>query len=198
MTNLYRVRSRWTGFPGGPGVATHYFLDVDTAVASLAAFWEAIKAKIPAAVQITVDPVGDIIDDATGDLVSAWAATPVGAIQCTGSGVYAAGVGGQVRWDTNTILDGHRLRGRTFLVPMSSGGGYDNNGTLDDNCVGAFYTAAQNLVTAQSASMVVWHRPRAASPAGVSPAVSARAGGHGLVTMHRVPDKVAMLRTRRD
>ena len=59
MTTLYRLRSIMTGFPGGPGVATMYFLDANTAAASVSAFWNNLMNVIPADVSITPEAFGD-------------------------------------------------------------------------------------------------------------------------------------------
>lgn len=199
MTNLYRVRSAFTGFPGGPGVATMYFLDTATAVASLKTYWEALKGLLPNTVTVTVEPFGEVINDVNGNLVDTWAASPQTATVGTVSGAaYAAPVGALTTWLTDTVVDNHVLKGRTYLVPATSGA-FAPDGTLTATAQTTMLNAAAALVIAQSTSMVVWHRPRAAKAAdGSRPAVTARDGSHGLVTFHAVPDKAVVLRSRRD
>lgn len=198
MTALYRMRTLLTGFNGGPGVSTMYFLDTATAVASVHTFWDAVKTYMADAVNIQVDAQGDVIEDTSGTITGAWGATPVAAINCSGSGTVAPAQGVQAKWLTSTILDGRRLRGRTFLVPTTTTL-FTSSGEVSSVPLAAIATAAQNLVTAQSASFVVWHRPRPARAAdGSRPAVTERTGGHGLVTGHSVPVKPVVLRSRRD
>lgn len=198
MTDLYRVRAVWTGFPGGPGITTLFGLVGVPMVPSLRAFFLSLAGALPNDVTIQVQDGGDIIQDTTGDLVGAWTAAPV--LPVTGSSglPYAAPVGAEVVWNTTTIVDGHRLKGRTFLVPMSTAL-YDTDGTINATFLGSMQSTADTFFAAASGDLVVWHRPRKARAAdGSRPAVTARAGGHGVVTGTVVADKAVILRSRRD
>ena len=198
MTDLYRVRSVWSGFPGGPGVTTMYFLDTATAVDSVHTFFASIADRLPEDVDIQVESAGDVINDATGDLTGAWSTGAVTSIPGTASGSYSAPAGAVVDWLTATILDGRRLRGRTFIVPMSAGL-YDGDGTPTTAMLDDLQAAATELITEQSSSFVLWHRPFAGSPAvGSRPARPAHDGGHGFITTAHVPNFTAVLRSRRD
>jgi hypothetical protein len=199
MTNLSRVRVRLTGFRGGPGVATHYFLDTATAVASLKTFWSLMAAGMPDDVKIVVSEAGDIIDDVSGDLVGAWDnATAEVTISGLGLVAAAAPAGAVINWLTSTILDGSRVRGKTFIVPLSVTA-YETDGSITDGTISGLTTAANALIAEQSASFVVWHRPKfgpKSTLSGLRPKI--RDGGHGLVVNSRIPDLVAVLRSRRD
>lgn len=198
MTALYRVRTALTGFPGGPGVATMFFLDKATAVASVRSFWATVAAGMPNIVKMQVENSGDIIESTTGVLTGSWTSDPVLSVQGAQGGPHSGPSGLVVTWLTGTIAGTRRLRGRTFVVPLS-GTAYEADGTIADTMLTPARAAAQALVFEQSLSLVVWHRPvtaRAATP--TSPARAARIGSHGLVTGHRVADKAAVLRSRRD
>ena len=186
MGDLYRVRSVWTGFLGGPGVSTMYFVDVATAVNSVDTFWRAIADRLPEDVHIQVENAGDVIDDATGDLTDSWSSDATEGIDGTAAGSYSAPAGIVVDWLTATVLDGRRVRGRTFIVPMSAGG-YDTNGTPSAAFITDIQNAADELVLAQSSSFYIWHRPGGGHP-----------GGSAQVTSAHVPDFTAVLRSRRD
>jgi hypothetical protein len=174
-----------------------YFLDVETAVASVHDFWATVAVTMPPVIHIAVDPHGDVIDDASGDLVGQWASTPETSVTGSGGDQFAAPAGAAVTWETDTFLDGHRLRGRTYIVPMSYGS-YQSDGTLGETTKPNLTSAAGALVTSQSTSFVVWHRPRLARAATDKlKALSAHDGGHGLVTMDSLSDKVAILTSRR-
>ena len=172
-----------------------YFLDTATAVASIHTFWDALKTWLPNNVHVQVVPSGDTIEDTTGDLVGTWAADPVTEVVGVYAGAHAAPVGACADWITATILDLHRLRGRTFIVPTAQNA-FQDDGTLGVDFLAALDAAQTAFVIAQDASFVVWHRPRAAQVG--PPVVAARLGGHGLVTGSRVTDKAAVLRIRRD
>lgn len=197
MTNLYRTRVAWSGFPGAPGVSTFYGLVSGALVTTLHAFYASLVTAIPAGVSMQVIESGDVIEDTTGMLTGAWSTTPV--TNCVGSaaGVWAAPVGFQVAWLTDTILDGSRLEGRTYFVP-SGGGIFQTDGTVDDAVRSSLDGHAATFVAAAAGDLVVWHRPRAARAAdGSRPAVTARAGGHGLVTHESVRDRAVVLTSRR-
>ena len=185
MTEIYRLRSAWTGFVGGPGVTTMYFLDTATAVASVHTFWNDIKAQIPSDVTITVEPSGDIIEDSTGALTGTWTSDASTPITCTGDGEYAAPVGGVINWLTETIGPHRRLKGRSFIVP-TTGNMFQNDGSYGTAPRATLQSAADALIAAQSTSFVVYHRGTGSD------------GTNGLVTSAFVPDMAAVLRSRRD
>jgi hypothetical protein len=188
MTDLYRIRASWTGFAGQPGVSTFYSLGSVSAVPNLRAGFLALAQYLPNTVSIQVENVGDIIDDATGTLTGAWSVVPVLPVGGVVGGAYAAPSGFMIDWNTTTILDGHRLKGRTFFVPCA-GSALDSDGSLASTPLTNIRAYAATMFAALSGDLVVWHRPR------VTPA---RAGGHGIVTSVFVPDKVVVLRSRRD
>lgn len=174
-----------------------YFLDVDTAVESLHDFWTTCADGMPDVVKIIVDPHGDIINDENGEIVDAWAATPQSEISGAAAQPFAAPAGLHVGWETDTILDGRRLRGRTFIVPLAVTN-YQDDGTLNPGTITGFGAAAAQLVIEQAESFVVWHRPYEGRAATEDlPAKPAHDGGHGLITSHRVGDKVSVLTSRR-
>lgn len=199
MTVLTRHRVGWTGFPGGPGVSTFYGLGDGAAMTTfLHTFFLALASYIPNDVTIQVESSGDLIEDTTGELTGTWTADAADSINCLSSAVYAAPAGLGVTWTTDTVLDGHRLRGRTFIVPLEASA-YQTDGTLDGTVRGAFIAAAETFVAGAVGDFVIWHRPRiAAAATPYHPAVTARAGGHGLVTASSVRDKAVVLRSRRD
>ena len=197
MTNLYRVRTQINTAQGGPGVSTMYFRDVDTAIPSLYTLWNELRVLMPDNVAILIQPFGDIIDDATGTITGGWAKEPVAAIAGGSTTEYAAPAGLLMGWETGTILNGRRVRGHTFVVPITTA-----NMTTDGQIGGATVALAMvkglQFITAQSASFVVWHRPRADRPATAKlKHLAAYAGGNALVTNITVKNRVAVLTSRR-
>ena len=185
MTELYRVRTDWTGLAGLPGVTTMYFLDVVTAVASVDTFFAGLVSLFPEGLHLQVENSGDIIEDSTGDLTGAWSADTVSAHTGGSSEAYAAPAGAVVDWMTDTIAHSRRLRGRSFLVPITAGR-FQDDGTLSTITKTLIQDSANTLIAAQSTSFVVWHRGTGTD------------GTNGLVTSARVPDMAAVLRSRRD
>ena len=185
MAVLRRINVAWVGATGLPGVSVFYAPAATDAGADLVTFFNAIKGLIPAVATITVPTSGDTIDDATGTLASGWSSGTGAAIACTGGGNYWSGVGAYINWGTTTIVNGRRLRGRTFICPLTINQS-DSNGTLLAACVTTLQTASTTL--AGSGHLSIWHRP---STPGASDGTS------GLVSSALVPDQVTSLRTRR-
>lgn len=197
MTTLYRSRTTFTGFPGGPGVATMYFLDNATFVDSLFTFWGDLVGSMPTDVHVQVENVGDVINDVNGELIGSWSQDPVDELVGTSASSYAAPAGAAVSWICDAVLDGHRVVGRTFIVPIA-GPNYFTDGSLLDDFVDLVEGSATDLIAAQSESFVVWHRPfpgRAATD--TKPAKPAHDGDNALVTSANCADRVAILRSRR-
>ena len=146
----------------------------------------ALGPYLPDSVTVQVEATGDVIDDATGALTGAWTDTPVLPVVGGSAAQYAAPSGFFINWNTTTILAGHRLRGRTFFVPSASDV-YDSDGSIGATILAAIQAAADSFVAAATGDLVVWHRP-----------VGGSGGGHGLVLSATAPDKVGVLRSRRD
>jgi len=194
---LSRIRAIWSGFVGAPGVSTFYADDATVLLPAIGDFFTNISGLLPNDVTVTVDAFGDIIDETTGGLTGSWTASAVGPATGTGGDNYAAPVGMCVDWNTGVVMDLHRLRGRTFVVPCS-GAQFDVDGSPLSTAVSGLQSAGDALIAADG-NLMVWHRPRAAKAAdGSRPAVTARAGGYANVTTAHVPDKAVVLRSRRD
>lgn len=185
MVNISRVRSTWSGFLGAPGVTTLYSLDTLTFVTDLQVFWESMAGDLPTGVSIQVEAAGDVIDSATGNLVSQWVANEVPVVEGAGGNGYAAPVGACIDWLTETIANHKRLRGRSFIVPLDAGA-FTGDGTLNGTLIGHLEEYATAFIESQSTSFVIWHRGTGTN------------GSVGLVTSAHVPDLAAVLRSRRD
>lgn len=184
---MWRLRAVWSGAGVvGPGVSTFYSLD--TAVgfpAAVRAAFEAWKSLFPPAVTITVPNNGDVIDAATGELTGVWTEGSAPApVVGTGTGVYARGVGAQVRWRTPGIVGGRRVVGSTFLVPMVTLG-FDTDGTLGAGAITTIQTGAAAYL-AGTPGALIWSRP-----------TSSRAGATSLISSYTVPDRPSWIVSRR-
>jgi hypothetical protein len=198
MATIERVRLVLNGFVGGPGVITLYALDGAALTANVATYCNNIAGAIPDNVTMHCEGSGDILNDQTGEITGTWTGGTVTPHAGTSAATFPVVCGWVVNWITGTVLDGKRLKGRSFHVP-AAGGIYDTNGQMVTASAAANEAVAQALVAAATGNFVVWHRPRKARAAdGTRPAVTARLGGHAFVTDAFVPDKVAVLRSRRD
>jgi hypothetical protein len=185
MSVLRRIPVTWQTGAGGAGVSFFYSIQADDVTTALGTFFNAIKGPFPNVVSWNVPAAGDTIESTTGALVGSWSGGTSASITGGTSGTYAAGTGAYVRWLTNTVRNGRKFVGRTFLVPLVSGV-YDNDGTITGTNLTTFQNAANTLVS--TSTVVVWGRP-----SGPGAADGLFAEQTGAV----VPDKVTSLRSRR-
>lgn len=189
MADIQRYNVAWQNWPGAPGVSTFYAAlgtDVSTVTDALRAFYNSLITLLPTGLTIQVPATGDIISDQTGDITGSWSdGTPVTVVTATGAGAYAGNAGAIVHWLTGGVVNGRRVRGRTFIVPLV-GSQFDGNGSLSASCLTALNGAATTLLGALGSAQVVWHRPKGVVP-----------GSSFAVTSHRVPDLAISLRSRR-
>lgn len=198
---LGRVKIRWSGFQGAPGLTVLHFgaFPHDTfdstmaanAVSKTDAFIQALKPHI--AYGATLETVADVetIDITSGELNGIVTTTPAAAATSTQSlgQKFTAASGAVINWKTNEIRNGRRMRGRSFLVPLGISV-VENNGTLDPSFVTSMNTAAAALrSTTGAAALMVYGRPSAPG---------ANDGTVGGVIGHSIPDMAAVLRSRRD
>lgn len=203
MATIGRIRVPWTGGVGGNGLSTFYFNDAPAALPSLRTFFDSIKSSVAIGISWTFFGEGDTIESTTGQITGTWSTTGQAQVTSSGSGIYAAPVGGMINWLTGAVYFGHRIKGRTFIVPLV-GSQQDAQGTLSGTCLTTLGNAAAALIAASPGNMLVWSRPTLATPAwtdvrGVShPAKTAHDGYAVSVVAHSVPDKSVVLRSRRD
>lgn len=187
MSNIAKIPVSWTGGPGGPGVSVFYSDAAATIpTGALGTFFNAVKTLIPSPITWTIPNTGDIVDSSTGTLVGSWTQGTSTVVSASGSGSsYAAGSGAVVRWNTGGIVNGRRVRGRTFFVPVV--GAIYSSGRILGTQVAVFQAAANALVASSGPDLRIWHRP------------TAHVGGSAhAVTAAFVPDLAAVLRSRRD
>lgn len=206
MTALYVAKFVWSGLPGGTGLSQFAIDATDTAsippcITALRSFFNTVMAAVPPVVSVQEQGDLDQYEHTTATLIGSTSITPGASIAGRGGTAFAAAAGGMVHWLTNAIQNGHRVRGRTFIVPFSTTM-YDTNGTLVAAAVSTLTDAAQGLVTYNSGAadgrLAIWGRPVAAKAAtATKPAVNARAASLGYISGFKVPDQSAVLRGRR-
>jgi hypothetical protein len=195
VANMYRVQFQWNGFTGAPGF-TNMFYDDSTGTAQQAAditrtFLVGCLTQAPSPLPSGCSLVGptsvDTVEPGTGTLVFTTPVTQPAQINGTAAGNFASSTGACVTWLTAGIVNGHRVRGRTFLVPLAATA-FTATGGLSAAYQTSLATACTALLAA-SPDLVVWRRP-----------ISQAAGGGGvnLVLAARVPAKSAVLTSRRD
>lgn len=146
----------------------------------------------------TIGPEVEIIDEATGDLQDVIGVTTrVVAGGNSNNQLAPAPVGLETTYGTNGIVNSHRVRGRTFHVPVSYFA-FDTDGTPTAASVLLARAFGTSMLDAGTTDLVfgVYSRPFAPKPPRTTP--PARPGSfHGAVSSG-APDKAIVLRSRRD
>lgn len=190
MADLMRHTAVWEGVAGLPGYSQFYHSVTDpisdsatNGSAAVRGFFNEFVSLIPDGITITVDPVYQIIDEITGQIVGEGVVTPAPQVV---TGVYVGGwnrqVGLLVEWATGAFIKGRRLRGRTYLVPL--GAIPESDGTLPSTTVAAVQASTAYIVNAIE-DFRVWHRP-----------VNSLGGSSATITAGLVRDKAAILNSR--
>lgn len=187
MAAIDKATVLWTGFIGSPGYTTTYWDDsVGPDLAALQAFFTGIADRLPSVVTVQVQNTGVRLESTTGAVLGAWAGAAQTPITGSSTGTYAAPSGAHINWVTSLPVNGRILRGRSFLVPLG-GAQYDNDGSIGATALTDLRTNLATFVAAVTPDLLVWHRPLLGAGGVVAPMVAAN-----------IPDKVAVLRSRRD
>lgn len=200
MAEILRVTARWSGLPGGNGYTVLHFrdfssgspttADAQAAVDRVDDFFAAIIGLIPATVTILVLPDVEVIEETNNTLQSVLTAVPDAARTggATGAASFVAAAGAVISWRTGGIRANRRVRGRTFLIPLSSQA-FQSDGTLLSTALTTLNTAATALRNnTGTPDLGIYARPTA---------TGATDGVWFAVTSHSIPDMGAILRSRR-
>ena len=181
MATFYRMRARVTSL-GVTALFTYYWDSTGGTPAAIAteagarvrAFWASFAARIPNTATVVTDGFGDEVDEATGQIVGAFAGAAPANLNGTGAGdLLPNQTQGLLRYTTGSIINGRRVVGRQF-IPFAQE--TDNTGGLP---VGAYTSALQTAANLLGTTVVtpiaqrVWHRP-GPSGAGLSVVVTGR------------------------
>jgi hypothetical protein len=175
---------------GTTSLGTPVQADADAAVARMQAWATSIKSLLPNVVSLNVQGETEEINEGTGALIGVWTSTtPTTQTGTAAAGQgWAAAAGAVVSWSTPSVRNNRRVRGRTFVVPVSNEV-WDVDGTLKAVPFGTLNTAATALrEDGAEVDLRIYCRPT--TPGGSD-------GFAAVVLAHRVPDMSAVLRSRR-
>lgn len=172
---IYRVRATIAGVSGLPGLSTCYFevtaphngADALACAGRVRSAWDVLKTIVPATVGVTVQPSVDVLDEATGNLITSFGITPPAMVIGTGSATaMPAQVAAGLVLATPDIVNNRRVRGRLYLSPLTLAamtGGTPPAGTITAvNAFGVALISASPPIT--PAPPVVWARPAPGRP----------------------------------
>lgn len=192
---MQKIVAIWSGWAGGPGYTSFYFgehgdqTQINNAAARVRAFFAAITACIPNSITISIAPTSLEISEGSGEIVDEIGLSVVPAVVVgTGGTSFSSPSGACVIWRTAIHVNGRLLRGKSYIVPMSSSC-YDTDGSLLSGRVTDLRAAATTLATpggVAATDLVVWHRP-----------TNGAGGSFGTVVSGSVKDAAAVLTSRR-
>lgn len=200
MANVSTVTVVWQGFTGAPGYSHFRFAELldaaacNAAGAAVRAFFLAQVAAWQTGWTFGVQPTVQQFDIGTGKLTGERAMTTTPGV-VTGTALntvtYEGGSGYVINWLTGAVQNGHKIRGRTFMVPAVSTC-FSADGTISSTTQTAAQNAGTALINDASTELVVWSRiwNTAKPPQQV-------AGSTATINGILVPDRAAQLRTRR-
>lgn len=171
-----------------PGTAGGSTADATDCLARFRTFWDAIKAHIAGSIVITFDPVCVAIEATTGVLQGAFTGTtPLSVSGTNATDPLPRQTQGLIRWGTNSVIGGRRLRGRLFLPGPCEGDNTSGAVPLGTYVSDVNAATAPLLVAGATTSIAtVWHRPSGAG-----------AGASSLITSASCSPTWSVLRSRR-
>lgn len=196
--DIFRVTARWSGFSGAPGYSNFYFSsgfldggllgdEAQSLADRVAAAFTEMRTELPGNVSISIEPEVPVLDSDTGVIQSFNTIEPPASVDGGANDYFAGPVGAVITWRTSDLRNGRRIRGRTFLVPLSTSV-FDDDGTLRNSQFSFFRDFADTLMGGPGeGSLGVWSRP-----------VGGSGGVFATVTGYTIPDMAAVLRSRRD
>lgn len=202
MATVGRVEAVWNSFIGAPGYSRFTFenpvsaADATVCTNKVRAFFFALANYLPTGLTVQVQQQVALHDEQTGLLVGEIAATSQPAV-VTGAGSttngFAGGAGAFIGWKTQSIWQGRRVQGRTFLVPLTLVA--ESNGTLTAAAIAAITSAGNGMIAGSTPAFGVWARKYDKTSGNKPVQID---GSFFLATSVSVPDKSGILRSRRD
>lgn len=199
--DVARVFTKYSGLSGSTNwITRNYFErgdlgaitvgDFTNFTGQLQDFWDAVAGLLPAAMGVTVQVTGEILNSETGVLErditgTSGARTTAG----TDTNAYVMGSGFRVLWTSSDILFGRHVHGSMAVVPICEDGFV--NGDPSTAAVTTVQTAAEALVNNTDTGgypLVIYSRPNAAK---------ARLGATSLVVSATVLAIPGVLKRRR-
>lgn len=160
VSDLYRVRTIFTGVPGTPWYSNQYF-DEAGGTAQQAAnvvknFWSGLAAYFPTTVTATVQALVDQVDPGTNTIIGSTSTTTV-SVPGGGTGQPLPWASqGNIRLRTGVYINGRQLVGRIFfpgLTQASIASGLVNGATIS-----ALNSGVAAMIADANSALVVYSR----------------------------------------
>lgn len=160
--------------PGSIGGST---ADATDCLARFRAMWVSIATRLSSTISFVFDQTVLAIEATTGVLTGSYTAAPaLTVVGGSASEPLPRQTQGLIRWGTASVINGRRVRGRTF-VPGVQEGDNDGTGSPVAALVTALTTAGATILTAgaTTSEACIWHRP-VGGAGGASPDITSVQG----------------------
>lgn len=193
---MYRIRSITTGVAGSPWYTNLYFdegagLTATGARDAVVAFWTALQPIMINDVTTSVEAEAARVNYASGEIEGYNSVTAASVVGTQTAAPLPYANQGLITTQTAAVLRSRRVRGRIFVPGLSISAVDATTGTPTGATLTVMSTAAQGLVSATGADLVVWSRPYTA--VGIT-----LPGSRYSVTSAAARDFFSVLRSRRD
>lgn len=145
---LYKIKTLWSGGPGGAGVSTMWFDAAGGTAAqcnsAVGTFWNAVRLVQSSTLTFTTDSIVFTVDEATGAVIGSSPVTPVTASGSAATDVLPWATQGLIQWRTGQYINGREIRGRTFIPGMLE----------SNNASGLPMSSVQTTVNAAAAALI--------------------------------------------
>lgn len=158
---MLRVRVTWSGIGGTPYLSTFYFdgltqTDADNAVTAVGTALALYDGLVDNQVTWATDPEVPVMDEATGQSISAFSTTPLSGTGAQSSSNLPFATQGLLRLRTGVFVSGREIRGRLFLPGLVSASNTD--GTVTPANKANIDSWFDGLRTDANSVWVVWSR----------------------------------------
>lgn len=185
MTNLYRIKTVFTGLAGSPYLNTMYFREIDStaqqAADRAAAFWNSADSLMHTDLTWDTEADVEVIDDTSGNIVRVDNTTPSSGAGGLTADVLPMATQGLIRLRTGSFVGGREIRGKIFVPGLTESA--STAGQPNASAVTTLETAATALIAAGGANLVVYSRKN---------------GTYAEVVSSSMWTQFAVLRSRRD
>lgn len=125
LTQVFKVRSVFTGLPGGPALTTTYFRTSGSspqgAADQMRAFWNFLAPTITAGAAIQIADEVLTIETATGNIIAS-DATTTAVVNSSGAGdALSRGTSGLLNLNTGVYFNGRQVRGKLYVPQPAEG-----------------------------------------------------------------------------
>lgn len=157
--SIYKVRSIWSGGPGGEGVTTTYWDPAagtpQDAVTAIEDFWTDVRTVVGGGWNVRTDSVVLTMDEATGQITAGTGVTVATVTFGDGNDPLPPATQGLVQLRTGAYVGGREVRGRIFIPGPTEN--ENTNGVPKSTYLSVVNTACTNaLINALDATLMVY------------------------------------------